>query len=159
MTVPVSAERHPGQGTGPERVLDALVDAYVAVDSDGMITGWNRAAIAMFGWSAEEAVGAALVGLVIPPEARSAHQRAFAAAIRTGRLSSEGRPVPVLAVRRDGTTLPVELTIGALPDDDTGGCFFAVVRDVTDRQVPTGRATNTSSCGGTPSTRCRSGWL
>lgn len=44
----------PDDGLGA--LLDAAVEAFVMMEADGPIVGWNCAAEAMFGWSREEAV-------------------------------------------------------------------------------------------------------
>ena len=38
-------------------VLDTAPDAFVTLDSDGVILGWNVAAERLFGWTAGEAIG------------------------------------------------------------------------------------------------------
>jgi PAS domain S-box-containing protein len=40
-----------------ERILDSAADAIICADHAGAIIRWNRAATALFGYSAEEAVG------------------------------------------------------------------------------------------------------
>lgn len=47
-------------------VVDAATDAFVGMDDAGVITNWNRAAEATFGWSAEEATGRSLADTIHP---------------------------------------------------------------------------------------------
>jgi PAS domain S-box-containing protein len=54
-------------------VLDTAPDAFITLDRDGIITTWNVAAEQMFGWSAIEAIGKPMRGLIIPPEFRERH--------------------------------------------------------------------------------------
>ena len=49
----------------PARILDAVDQAVAATDPDGRITAWNRAAEALYGWSADEALGRPL-GEIVP---------------------------------------------------------------------------------------------
>lgn len=85
-----AAGKHP-PGGGPiddeASILDGLADAFIAVTAGGTVTAWNVAAMGMFGWSAEEAIGSALAGLIIPPEARAAHQVGLQRAVASGQLA------------------------------------------------------------------------
>lgn len=51
------------------RLLEQVKDAIIATDLEGNITSWNRAAEAMFGYTAEEAMGQH-IALVYPPESQ-----------------------------------------------------------------------------------------
>src|SRR5437867_13371772 len=48
-------------------IVNSADDAIVSKTLDGVITSWNRAAQAMFGWTAAEAVGQRIT-LIIPRE-------------------------------------------------------------------------------------------
>ena len=50
--------------------------AVIVADGSGTITYWNGTASELFGYSAEEAVGATL-DLVVPPEHRERHWSGF----------------------------------------------------------------------------------
>jgi PAS domain-containing protein len=39
------------------RLLDAVGEAVIALDMEGRVVYWNRAAERMYGWSSEEAIG------------------------------------------------------------------------------------------------------
>lgn len=111
------------------QVVDALPDAFVSITPTGTVTGWNAAAASMFGWSADEALGVSVAGLIVPADARSAHAAGLARACASGELRLGG-PVQVQAVRRDGALLQVELTIGVMAQHEG---FYALLRDVTER--------------------------
>src|SRR5688500_8423117 len=55
-----------------ERILEAVADAVVYSARAGTIMRWNRASAALFGFSAEEALGQNL-DLIIPEHLRAAH--------------------------------------------------------------------------------------
>ena len=63
-----------------EDILDQAGDAVIFADRSGTIRRWNRAAAALFGFAAEEALGQNL-DLIIPPHLRSAHWRGFDAGL------------------------------------------------------------------------------
>ncbi len=45
-------------------VVESVPDAVVTIDTEGITTGWNKAATDLFGWTAEEAIGQHLDSLV-----------------------------------------------------------------------------------------------
>jgi diguanylate cyclase (GGDEF)-like protein/PAS domain S-box-containing protein len=111
------------------RVLDSSLDAIVSIDSDGVITGWNRQAEATFGWTAAEATGRLLATMLVPIRHRARHNAAVE------RLVAGGKPGAVLdrrirmeAMHRDGHEVTVELTVTALEGRQA---FTAFMRDVT----------------------------
>jgi len=87
----------------------------------------------MFGWSREEAVGRRLSDLIIPLRYREAHTSGLARFIATGEGPVIGRRIEISALRRDGSELPVELTVTALKEDDAP-LFNAFVADITERK-------------------------
>src|SRR2546425_1192859 len=115
------------------RIVEAAYDAFVGMDQDGVITGWNRHAEDIFGWARAEAIGRPLVETIIPTQYRDAHRRGLKHFLATGEGPVLNRVVDITAVRRDGEQFPVELTITPLR---IGGqdVFPAFVRDVTERK-------------------------
>ncbi len=114
-------------------ILDAAQDAFVAVDSDGTITGWNGAAEAIFGWSLDEVVGQNLTSTIIPPHARERHQTGMNRALQTGERSVIGKRIELTACRKDGCVIPIEITISETNVDGVVA-FNAFIRDITDRK-------------------------
>ena len=56
-------------------MLEASLDAIVAIDQDNVVVEWNPAAEQMFGYSRPEALGQSLSLLIVPPEYQEAHER------------------------------------------------------------------------------------
>lgn len=113
-------------------VTESARDAIVTVDSAGLITGWNGGAERMLGRPRESVLGQP-VTLLIPPAHRYAHASGFSAAL----AASGQRPPAMLeldALRADGTTVPVEMSVGAW-DADGRRFFSAVLRDLTERRA------------------------
>jgi PAS domain S-box-containing protein len=106
-------------------------DAVIVADPDGAITYWNAAAEAMFGRSADEAVGASL-DVVVPEGLRERHWEGFRHTMATGETKYGGQTLAVPAVRADGERISVEFTV-ALLHDATGAVsgIAAIMRDVT----------------------------
>jgi len=92
-------------------VLEAASDAFVSIDSQGIITDWNPAAERTFGWPAGEAIGRQLAETIIPEDLRQAHREGLARFLATGVPHVMGQRLEITALHRDGHVLPVELTI------------------------------------------------
>jgi two-component system NtrC family sensor kinase len=114
-------------------ILNNALDAIVSMDARGLITEFNPAAEAMFGYKRDEAVGKSLAELLIPEEHRAAHAAGLRRFLDTGESSMLGRRIEVAAVRSNGDRFPVELSITPVASDD-GILFTAFVRDVGERK-------------------------
>ena len=119
-------------------LVDTCADALVSIDGDNTVVAWNRAAEETFGWSGKEAVGRDLADLIIPAEAREQHRAGLARLRAGGQARILGQQVQVTAQRRDGSRLPIELTLWRSHGRD-GWRYNAFLRDVTDR-VAAGQA-------------------
>jgi len=112
-------------------------DAVVVADAaSGKIVLWNPAAERLFGYSADEAVGAD-IALLVPPRLLAAHRGGLARYVATGHgpLIDSHQPFELPAVRKDGSELAVEMTLAPLPASLVPGrLVFAVIRDVTARK-------------------------
>ncbi|SDH08955.1 PAS domain S-box-containing protein [Bradyrhizobium sp. Rc2d] len=82
-----------------ETILDQTPDAVIYADRSGDIARWNRASVAMFGFSSEEALGQRL-DLIIPEHLRAPHWRGFDAAMSTGVMKLQGRPTLTRALHK-----------------------------------------------------------
>ena len=113
---------------------DAVVVANAATEQ---IVLWNAAAAEIFGYSEPEALGLPLHCLV-PESLRDAHRAGIARyqETGTGALIEAGRPLELTGLRKDGTEVPVELTLTCIEEMDADGNRYAlaVVRDITDRK-------------------------
>ena len=117
-----------------ERILDQVADAVIYAGRSGEIIRWNRAAAALFGFSAEEALGQSL-DLIIPEHLRVSHWLGFNAAMTKGATKLQGRPTLTRALHKSGRKLYVETTFAIVKGDAEGAVIgsVAVARDVTDR--------------------------
>ena len=118
--------------------IDALIlaqaaEAVIYANRAGVIERWNAAAVAMFGFTATEALGQHL-DLIIPEHLRKAHWRGFDAAMENGKTRLGGRPTMTRGLHKTGQKLYVEMSF-ALVTDVTGSALgsVAVARDVTER--------------------------
>jgi PAS domain S-box-containing protein len=111
-------------------IIDSSDDAIVSKTLEGTITSWNRAAEAMFGYTAAEAVGRHIT-LIIPPE-RHAEENEVLAKIRRGERVEH---FDTIRVAKDGRRLDISLTVSPIRDA-TGHVTGAskIARDITERK-------------------------
>ena len=117
-----------------ERLLFAQApDAIIFADRDGVIRAWNDAATELFGHLREDAIGQSL-DLVVPEPLRAGHWRGYERALAEGRTQYRGKALPTRSLRRDGSTIYVELTFAIIrgPDGAVRGAV-AHARDITER--------------------------
>jgi PAS domain S-box-containing protein len=115
------------------QILDSALDAVITIDPGGIVTGWNSGAETVFGWSAEEMVGERL-DRIIPPDYVDRHN----GGLRKYRLVTEApllnRRTEMPAIRRDGTSFTVELSIVPLVENGHKVAYTAFLRDVTEQR-------------------------
>jgi PAS domain S-box-containing protein len=116
-----------------QRIVAQMPEAVIVADHAGRITLWNRGAEVLFGQPAAEAMGQSL-DLIIPEELRERHWAGYHRAISAGHTRLGHRALPTKAVRKDGTTIYVELSF-AIVLNDAGATIgaLAVGRDITER--------------------------
>jgi PAS domain S-box-containing protein len=87
-------------------LLEFVQEAFVAVDVDGLIVGWNRAAENMFGWRADEALGQRMDQLILVDPVGDEYLAEVAR--RAEASANEPERIRGVARRRDGRRFPVE---------------------------------------------------
>jgi PAS domain S-box-containing protein len=115
------------------RIVEEMPEAVIFTDRQGLVRLWNRAAEAMFGYSAHEALGQSL-DLIVPERFRARHWEGYRRVMATGVTVYGQRLLAVPAMRKDGRRISIEFSIALLKDESgavTGAA--AVVRDVTAR--------------------------
>ena len=119
-------------------ILTHAADAFIGIDAHGGIAEWNRQAEITFGWSRAEVLGRRLSELLIPPEQRGAHDAGMARFMYSGAGPVVDKRIEVVALRRDGTRIPVELSVQAVRE----GEYFAAnafLRDISERKAAQAR--------------------
>lgn len=114
--------------------FERLADAVVVADRQGIICLWNRAATALFGWTARHAVGQTL-DLIIPEKYRQRHWDGYHDVMATGRTAYAERLLDVPAVHRNGDRISIAFTVSLAFEGDIPAAVVAVVRDETMRRA------------------------
>ncbi|MGF1599213.1 MAG: PAS domain-containing protein [Acidimicrobiales bacterium] len=115
------------------QLVHQLADAVIVSDPAGTIVYWNGAAERLFGWSADEAVGASL-DMIIPERQRRAHWDGYQRVMATGITRYGDDLLRVPSLHADGGRRSIAFTVTLLTDP-TGSVtgLAAVVRDETER--------------------------
>lgn len=114
-------------------IIETALDAVVSMDAQGIITGWNRRAEKIFGWSQKEALGRLLAETIMPEQQRETYQLGIQRFLTTGEKKLVNRLVEITAVHRNGSEFPVELSISPIKNEN-GYTFNAFIRDITERK-------------------------
>lgn len=116
-------------------VLEHANDAYICIDEHGLICEWNRKAEQLFGWRRDEALGLRIDETIVPHGFRSAHRSSLAhTSLGAPDSSRVNRRVELTALTRDGRTLPVEVSLGAVPCDGRT-LYCAFLHDISERKA------------------------
>jgi PAS domain S-box-containing protein len=117
-------------------IADTTSDGFICTDPTGQIIYWNQGASSIFGFSTAEAVGRSL-DIIVPPEHLGAHHAGLARLTSGAAPRLVGKTVEIPAIRKDGSRLFTELTLGMWNDPDTGlpAGYAAVLRDVGQRKI------------------------
>jgi PAS domain S-box-containing protein len=129
MSVPTS----PSTAAIANAMLEASLDAIVAIDQDNLVIEWNPAAERMFGYSRPEALGQPLSLLIVPPRYREAHERGMNRYVTTRVTHLVNHRVQLEAQRRGGEVFPCEIAFHPLEFEDRM-YFAAYLRDLTEQR-------------------------
>ncbi len=116
-----------------ERIVEGAQSGIVLADHRGIIRMWNPGAVAMFGYTAEEAIGQPL-DIIVPERHRARHNQGYERAMASGETRYGREVLAVPARRKDGTQISIEFTVTLLRSghDEVLGAA-AIIQDVTAR--------------------------
>jgi PAS domain S-box-containing protein len=111
-------------------IVDSSEDVILSKDLNGIVTSWNAAACHLFGYSAEEMIGASILKLI--PEDLHSDEKTIIEQIRAGRRVEHFETV---RITKDGRLVDVSLTISPVKDE-RGNIIGAskILRDISDRK-------------------------
>ena len=94
--------------------IEAMNDPAVISNSLGKICGWNLAAEKLFGYSKQEAIGQDLT-ILMPKPYSEIHHNFLTNYKKTGKRKLIGVARKLPAMKKDGTIISMELSLGELP--------------------------------------------
>ncbi len=115
-----------------QSILETVPEAMIVIDASGVMQSFSAAAVRLFGWTPDEAVGRN-VSILMPDPYRTEHDGYLSRYLGTGEKRIIGVGRIVVGQRKDGSTFPMELAVG---EARVGGSrfFTGFVRDLTERR-------------------------
>ena len=111
-------------------IVDFSEDAIISKDLNGIITSWNKGAVRLFGYSAEETIGQSITMLI--PANRRDEESEILNRLRRGQRVEH---FDTIRIRKDRSLVQISLTIS--PVKDSGGRIVGaskIARDITARK-------------------------
>ncbi|OSM00219.1 ABC transporter substrate-binding protein [Magnetofaba australis] len=114
-------------------VIDTAVDGIIVINARGVMQEVSPAAQKIFGYSAEQMVGAN-VSMLMPYPYRSEHDGYLSNYLKSGNTQILGRQRETVGRRHDGALFPMDLAVAEAQIN--GERFFTgIVRDITQRKL------------------------
>jgi diguanylate cyclase (GGDEF)-like protein/PAS domain S-box-containing protein len=111
-------------------ILDHALDSFVAIDERSLILEWSKQAEETFGWTRDEVLGLPLTETIIPERYHAAHWAGIRRYLQSNKSNILGRRVELVARRKDGSEIPVELTVTPITEAERL-VFSASLRDIS----------------------------
>lgn len=115
-----------------QEFLEIAPDPMVVIDEAGRMVHVNRQAELLFGYTRLELI-AQPVEMLVPEDFRGAHRRHRDRYLAEPAARPMGAGLELAARRKDGTEVPVEISLSPLATPE-GGRVLAAVRDITERK-------------------------
>lgn len=113
-------------------LVDAAPDATVIVDEKGIIRIANLQAEKIFGYTKAELTGSP-VEMLMPASLHHKHENLRREYLEKSQTRSMGSGRELIAVKKDGSVIPVEISLSPLPTPE-GMLITAALRDITNRK-------------------------
>ena len=113
-------------------ILETVPDAMIVIDEAGRMESFSKTAERLFGYRASEVLGSN-IRMLMPSPYREGHDGYLERYRTTGERRIIGIGRVVVGERRDGSTFPMELSVGEMRSGEQR-FFTGFIRDLTERQ-------------------------
>jgi PAS domain S-box-containing protein len=108
-------------------------DAIIMINNKGNISFWNEAAEKMFGYSFSEVLRKEGLTFFMPQRYHTAYREGFIKYKTTGRGEVIDKILELVAVRKDGIEIPIELSVSSIKLKGAWNTI-GIIRDITNRK-------------------------
>ena len=115
-------------------IASSARDAIIKIDNDGKVVFWNEAAVRMFGYGVDEAMGKEVHRIIAPEHYFPLYLEHFASFRVTGEGPVIGKCIELTARNKEGREFPAELSVSAVKVHDRWAAI-AIARDITERKL------------------------
>lgn len=117
-----------------QAVLASALDPVITIDVHGIMQSASRSVMRVFGYEPEELIGRN-ISMLMPEPHRSMHDRYLANYRQTGQTNILGRTREFEAVRKDGSRLPIELSVSRVDvPGQSQPLFTGIIHDISERK-------------------------
>jgi len=113
-------------------ILEAIPDALVAVNRQGVIIQVNSQTETLFAYTRDELIGQK-IEMLVPERQRREHDRHREQFHAKPKIRRMGSGLDLYGRRRDGSEFPVEISLSPIGTDG-GTIVLSVIRDISDRK-------------------------
>ena len=113
------------------RVIDTARDGMIVIDASGTVLLYNAACERLFGYPAQDVLGNN-VRMLMTQRDRKSHDTYIRNYLRSGKAKVIGIGRDVTGRRKDGSTVPMRLSVGELRDDGGVAYFIGTLHDLTE---------------------------
>ncbi len=113
-------------------VTQTANDAIITANERGAITGWNKGAEKIFGYTAGEILGKELIMLMSPLYV-GRHLFSISKLRNNSHTQPTDRTLELTGLRKNGSEFPLELSLSHW-ESASGKFFTGIIRDITDRK-------------------------
>jgi PAS domain S-box-containing protein len=115
-----------------QSLIQSASDAIIVSDESGIIRMWNKGAVSMFGYEADEIIGKPIADLM-PELYRSRHTQSIQRVASGGKSKLIGKSLELEGLKKNGGVFPIELVLSAWQAGEK--MFFAgIIRDISERK-------------------------
>ena len=129
---PVVPQKTAAEAILSPTILEAIPDALVAVNQQGVIIQVNAQTEAMFGYTRDELIGHS-IEMLVPERQRPHHDQHRAQYHQRPKIRRMGSGLDLYGLRRDGTEIPVEISLSPVAHE-SGTIVLSAIRDISDRK-------------------------